>query len=148
MKRNRTLTPSKSLDFLGNKEKSVKQIYAIKSMALTEYINNFVEDKDFKQSEVAEKLDMFESQLSRWLSGVHNMTLQSIMKLESACSIEILNPAIWDGTSLAKPKRVFERVFSEKAAEVESEIHLDKNQAKVFTMPLTTYTHNTASNAR
>ena len=47
------------------------------------------------------------------------MTLQSILKLESACAIEILNPAIWDGTSLGKPKEkgIYMSVLSAKTVE-------------------------------
>ncbi len=100
MKRNRKLTPTKALDFLNNNEKSVRQTYAIKAMAVSNYIENFVESNNYKQKEIADKLEMAESQLSKWLSGDHNLTLQSILKLESASSIEILNPAIWKDTSL------------------------------------------------
>lgn len=106
MKRVRLATSTKAVDFLNNKKKSVRQIYAIKSMALANYIETFVKQKDFKQKEIADNLEMAESQLSKWLSGFHNLTLQSILKLESASPIEILNPAIWNGTSLEKKKEV------------------------------------------
>ena len=66
-----------------------------KTFAVAKYISNFVESKDFKQKDIAEKLGKHESEISRWLSGFHNLTLNSIIKLESVSSIKLLNPAIF-----------------------------------------------------
>lgn len=65
-------------------------------MALANYISNFKKSKDYKQKEVADSLSKSEAEISKWLSGVHNLTLQSIFKLEAACSIKLLNPAIFE----------------------------------------------------
>jgi predicted XRE-type DNA-binding protein len=95
MKKVRKANSTKSVDFLNTPEKSVRAEYTSKFSALSRYINKFVERPDFKQNEIAEKLEMHESQVSIWLSGFHNLTIKSILKLESACDINILNPAIW-----------------------------------------------------
>ena len=88
-------TTNRSVEFLKNRKKSPQAIFALKSEALSTYIKNFVESSNFKQNEIASSLEMHESQVSKWLSGAHNLTLKSILKLESASPIQILNPAIW-----------------------------------------------------
>ena len=96
MKKLRKANSTKSVDFLNIPEKSVRAEYTSKFSALTKYIQKFVDNPEFKQAEIAEKLEMHESQVSVWLSGFHNLTLKSILKLESACDIQILNPVIWN----------------------------------------------------
>lgn len=95
MKKLRKANSTKSVDFLNSKEKSVREVYTSKFSALARYIKRYVEHPGFKQNEIADKLEMNESQVSLWLSGMHNLTLKSILKLESASNIQILNPAIW-----------------------------------------------------
>lgn len=102
MKKVRKVTQSNALDFLKTAIESPRGKYAIKATALARYIEQIKTSDNFKQKEIADNLEMAESQLSKWLSGFHNLTLQSILKLESASNIEILNPSIWDGTSLEK----------------------------------------------
>jgi len=46
------------------------------------------------QKDLATQLNKNESEISKWLSGTHNLTLRTISKLESALSIEIINPKI------------------------------------------------------
>lgn len=107
-KRARQATTSRGLNYLDSNKETVNSEYAKKSIALSTYIDNFLEDENLKQKDIAEKLGIAESQLSKWLSGYHNLTLKSILKLESVCPIEILNPLIWTETSLVS--RVIVRV--------------------------------------
>lgn len=89
-----------TLDFLKDSGYNEDYKYVDKFIAVSQFIENQLKRNDFKQKEVAEKLGMAESQLSKWLSGFHNLTLKSILKLESVCPIEILNPIIWENTPL------------------------------------------------
>ena len=102
MKKLRKANSTKSADFLNSKEKSAREVYTSKFSDLARYIKRYVEHPDFKQNEIADKLEMKESQVSLWLSGMHNLTLKSILKLESASNIQILNPAIWETKSNIK----------------------------------------------
>src|ERR1035437_9957262 len=70
--------------------------YVDKSMAIANYISNYVKSSNFKQTEVATKLGKHVSEISKWVSGFHNLTLSSIIKLESVTSIQLLNPAIFE----------------------------------------------------
>ena len=69
--------------------------YVDKSMALARYISDFAKSSEFKQTEVATKLGKHVSEISKWVSGIHNLTVSSILKLESVSSIQLLNPAIF-----------------------------------------------------
>lgn len=68
--------------------------YVDYSLAISKYIDAFVENNNFKQKDIAEKLNKSEAEISKWLNGFHNLTLKSIIKLESVSDIHILNPAI------------------------------------------------------
>lgn len=68
--------------------------YVDYSLAISKYIASFVESNAFRQRDIAEKLNKSESEISKWLNGFHNLTLKSIIKLESVSDIHLLNPAI------------------------------------------------------
>jgi transcriptional regulator with XRE-family HTH domain len=76
--------------------------YVDKSMALARYISDFSKSPEFNQTEVASKLGKHISEISKWVSGFHNLTISSILKLESASSIKILNPEIFQQPVYAK----------------------------------------------
>jgi transcriptional regulator with XRE-family HTH domain len=95
MKRKARLAPGLSEDeFLNSSTPSIDRYVDI-SLAIAKYINRFINSQDFKQRDIADKLGKHESEISRWFNGFHNMTLKSIIKLESVCDIKILNPEIY-----------------------------------------------------
>lgn len=83
------------LDFLETSIPEEINQYVDKSKSVADYINNFVKSSDFKQKDIATKLGKYESEISKWFSGFHNLTLNSIIKLESVSSIKLLNPVIF-----------------------------------------------------
>lgn len=54
-------------------------------------VNHLIKERGFSQKKLAEKLDKSPSEISKWLSGSHNFTLQSISKLEAELGAPILN---------------------------------------------------------
>lgn len=46
-------------------------------------INQIMKDKQLTQADLARKMDKRPSEIHKWLSGRHNLTLQSIAKLEA-----------------------------------------------------------------
>lgn len=66
-------------------------------------VNYILEQKGYKQKDLAESLGKKESEISKWLSGEHNLTLKSLAKLQAALGEEIitvvptpsLNEKIW-----------------------------------------------------
>jgi len=85
----------KAIDFSDLEEPNDLDDYVDKFHSVSKYISSFSKENDFKQKDIAKRLDMAESQISKWLNGFHNLTLKSIIKLESVSDIQLLNPAIW-----------------------------------------------------
>lgn len=53
-------------------------------------VNYILEEKGYKQKDLAEQLGKKESEISKWLSGEHNLTLKSLAKLQAALDEEII----------------------------------------------------------
>jgi transcriptional regulator with XRE-family HTH domain len=53
-----------------------------------------LENENKTQKDLAQQLGKSESEISKWLSGQHNLTLKSIARMEDALGIEIINVQI------------------------------------------------------
>lgn len=62
-----------------------------KNLALTEKINSILKERGIKKGEFAEMLDKKPSEVSKWLSGAHNLTMKSINKMEFVLGVELIN---------------------------------------------------------
>lgn len=58
-------------------------IYVKKYADLTVLIHDIMEEKGIKQKDLAIRMDKKPSEISKWLSGAHNFTIQTICKLEA-----------------------------------------------------------------
>ena len=54
------------------------------SVAIANRIYEILEAKGMTQKELAQKLGKTETEVSRWLSGTHNLTLSTICKISAA----------------------------------------------------------------
>ena len=72
------------------------------SVAITNRIYEILEAKGMTQKELAQKLGKTETEVSRWLSGTHNLTLSTICKISAALGEEIV----------IVPKQVLEPEFA------------------------------------
>ncbi|TSA38993.1 MAG: XRE family transcriptional regulator [Porphyromonadaceae bacterium] len=64
--------------------------FVSKNLAITEQIYSLLKERGWSQKEFAKRLGKHESEVSRWLSGLHNLTLDSIVKMEVALGKEII----------------------------------------------------------
>jgi len=64
--------------------------FVAKNLAITEQILFLLKERDWSQKEFANRLGKHESEVSRWLSGLHNLTLESIVKMEVALGTDII----------------------------------------------------------
>jgi len=64
--------------------------FVSKNLAITEQIYSLLKERCWSQKEFAKRLGKHESEVSRWLSGLHNLTLDSIVKMEVALGKEII----------------------------------------------------------
>ena len=62
-----------------------------KNLALTEKINSILKERGIKKGEFAEMLGKNPSEVSKWLSGAHNLTLKSINKMEFVLGVDLIN---------------------------------------------------------
>ncbi|MGW8121721.1 helix-turn-helix domain-containing protein [Roseivirga echinicomitans] len=61
-----------------------------RSMEISDQIFSVLQKKGMTQRELAKLLDKKESEVSKWMSGLHNFTLKSISKIEAALGEQII----------------------------------------------------------
>ena len=60
------------------------------SVAIANRIYEILETKGMTQKDLAKRLGKTETEVSRWLSGTHNLTLSTICKISAALEEEIV----------------------------------------------------------
>ena len=73
-----------------------------KNLAITEKVRLAMESKGWKSQDLAKAMDKSPSEVSKWLSGMHNITLKSIIKMEQALGIDLIH---------TEPVKEYEYVF-------------------------------------
>jgi len=63
-----------------------------RNLAITEKVNTILKERGLKKREFAKMLGKNPSEITKWLTGLHNLTLKSITKMEVALNIDLLNP--------------------------------------------------------
>lgn len=62
-----------------------------KNLAIIEKVNALLKERDISRTEFAEMLGKSPSEISKWLTGLHNLTLKSITKMEVALGVDLIN---------------------------------------------------------
>ena len=60
------------------------------SVAIANRIYDILEEKKMSQKEFAQLMGKTETEVSRWLSGTHNLTLSTICKISAALDEEVV----------------------------------------------------------
>ena len=60
------------------------------SVAITNRIYDILEEKDMSQKEFARLMGKTETEVSRWLSGTHNLTLATLCKISVALNEDVI----------------------------------------------------------
>ncbi|MEM8525089.1 MAG: helix-turn-helix transcriptional regulator [Bacteroidota bacterium] len=68
----------------------VSRAFAKKSLDIIDQVHYLLDERNMTQKDLAKRLEKSESEISKWLSGGHNITLKTIIKLELALGAEIL----------------------------------------------------------
>lgn len=103
------------------------KIYISHSLSIAEYVS--IKLGNTPQKKLADDLKKTQPEISKWLSGTHNLTLRTISKLEAALDIEIINPEII--------KFVRKHLEGNKTPIVQMISRVSENK-----IPLTPITHN------
>lgn len=70
--------------------KPENKLYIKKNLAISERIIYILEQKGWSQEYFAEQLGIKTSEVSKWISGLHNITLKNITKMESVLGEDII----------------------------------------------------------
>ena len=73
-------------DFLENRRKEVSEeskVFIDFMYHVVDRIHEILNDQGISQKELALRLGKKESEISKWLSGEHNMTVKSLLKIEA-----------------------------------------------------------------
>ena len=82
--------PNIIYDRIRNRTKPETKIYVQKNLALVAEVIRLMQQKGWTQKVLAKELGKSESEVSKWLSGLHNFTLKSITKLEAVLEADLL----------------------------------------------------------
>lgn len=61
-----------------------------KNLDISQQVNTILNDKGWNQNDLAKLLSKSNAEVSKWLSGTHNLTLMSITKMEAALKTDII----------------------------------------------------------
>ena len=60
------------------------------SFQIVDRIHQILEEKGLRQKDLAELLGKSEAQISKWMRGTHNFTIDTLVSIESALNAPIL----------------------------------------------------------
>lgn len=87
-----------------------------KNLDISQQVFALLEEKGWKQSDLAEALGKTNAEVSKWLSGMHNLTLRSIAKMEAALGADII----------MTPKKAMQRY--KEVEYVTLKVHANRNE--------------------
>jgi transcriptional regulator with XRE-family HTH domain len=115
------------------------RIFIDKSLAVAENIHLLLEKKGMLQKELAATMGKTEAELSKLMSGMHNYTLRSIAKLESALGATLLYTHEEVETLIGNLMGVHVFLFDKKEKWISLNQHLAMYPASLIN---STYIHN------
>lgn len=118
-------TKSQVIERIRERTKPENKIYIQKNLAISNQISKYLYSKEWTQKEFAAKLGKHESEISKILSGLHNITLKSIAKMEAVIGEDIILTPIEACKKYSSVKYVF---LKEKAKSNKTEVTSWTNQ--------------------
>lgn len=119
-------------------EASPESEYFVRMSAdIADYVDILLKKQNMTQRDLAERMGKSESEVSKWLSGMHNLTLKSIAKMEDALG----EPLFWvpcylaDYTDAETLLRIANEIIEDDAAIATATPHKASDVAKEFAMP-------------
>ncbi len=89
--RRRTESPNVINDWVAEKGDPAIALLVEKNMAIADRIKDILDAKGLKPVHLAEMLGKDKSEISKWLTGQHNFTTKTIVKIEAALAEEIIH---------------------------------------------------------
>ena len=88
-----------------------------KNLEITENVNRILKEKGWAKAAFALKIGKKPSEVTRWLSGMHNLTLKSIIKMEVALGVNLIHT-----TPIKETEYVFMGVIENQQEIIEKNI--------------------------
>jgi transcriptional regulator with XRE-family HTH domain len=86
------MTKDKSavLERLKAKIQPYNRVFVRKNLEISDQISDLLKEKGWTQKDLANRLGKSESEVSKLLSGLHNLTLQSLAKIEVVLESDVI----------------------------------------------------------
>ncbi|MCB9234169.1 MAG: helix-turn-helix transcriptional regulator [Bacteroidia bacterium] len=84
------MEPQKAFDRIAERSTGHSKIQIAKALDISDQVHAILQKKGMDQKDLAKKLGKSESEVSKWLSGLHNLTLKSIAKMEAALGEDLI----------------------------------------------------------
>jgi len=78
------------VDRIKNRTRPEQRIFVQKNLSISHQVSMLLEHHGWTQKEFATRLGKEPSEISKWLSGLHNLTLQSISKMEAVLENDVI----------------------------------------------------------
>lgn len=82
--------PSKYWDKIAKRRPAYASIFASKSLDIIDQIHFLLREKSWTQKDLAKALGKSESEISKWLSAGHNLTIKTLAKIEAELGTDVL----------------------------------------------------------
>ncbi len=89
-------------DFFNTETPKNMEYFTDMSLAVSEQIMQYMKEKGWSQKQLAIELGKTESEISKWLSGMHNFTLKSVAKIAAVFDKEIITTPLLEEGRMAE----------------------------------------------
>lgn len=95
---------------LKDKIKPANRVFVSKNLAISNQISHILEQKGWSQNDLAKAMQKEPSEVSKLLSGLHNITLMSIANIETALGEDIITTPMEASEKYHKTQYVYLKV--------------------------------------
>lgn len=108
-------------------------IFINRSFKIVDRIHEILLEKNLDQKDLADLLEKKESEISKWMTGTHNFTLKTILRIESALGMPIIKVVIKEDVKRQQPIVIVMK--QEDFAHVnkgKKNINVDKEELEIY----------------
>lgn len=107
--------------------KPENRIFVKKNLSISEQVSYILDQKNWTQKQFAEKLHKEQSEVSKLLSGLHNLTLQSISNMEAVLGEDIITTPLEACKKYSKVHYAYFTVYvnAKSKEELKNDIYTD-----------------------
>ncbi len=85
-----TMKKESAFDRIGARSPLYNKVFVAKALDMADQVAAVLAERGMSQRDLARLLEKGDSEVSKWLSGMHNPTLETIAKLEAALGVDLL----------------------------------------------------------